>query len=290
MRIHCISILPKEVYMGALAYYNGVITDYADARISLSDRSVFFGDGVYDVMLAGRVKIYQLDLHLQRLKRNASRIGIDYPQEIEAVIKKMVRLSDLECCAVYVQLSRSSAERIHAPDSDAPTNVLVTIGETSIHPTSKEIEAITFEDIRYKMCDVKSLNLLPSVLASIEAKKRGCDEAIFVRDGIVTEGAKSNLFAVKDGILHTHPTGRHILPGITRQNVIRLAKAAGIEVCEACFGDEELFSADEVFITSTTKLLRKVAKIDGKAVGSGRFEVSSILELLLYNEANSSIR
>ena len=275
--------------MCSLAYYNGRITDCSQVRIGLNDRAVFFGDGVYDVMLAGKVEIYQQNLHLSRLKRNAARIGLPYPEELDKIIGRMVRLAGLEACAVYVQLSGSSDVRVHAPRKDQAVNLLVTVSEIEISEYSNPINAITTNDIRYSMCDVKTLNLLPSVLASLSARECSCDEALFVRDGIVTEGAKSNLFIVKSGIIYTHPIGNTILPGITRENVIRLANQRSIECCEALFGTNELFSADEVFITSTTKLLRQVKKIDNIEIGNGDFKVASTLGSLLYNEVKCSI-
>lgn len=275
--------------MSALAYYNGAVTDLGKVRIPLSDRSVFFGDGVYEVMLAGKVKIYQQEQHLKRLRQGAERLGIPVPCELEATINRMVRLSHFEKCSVYAQLSRSSDTRIHAPERENDPNLLITVSEIELQHTHVPILAKTADDVRYRMCNVKTLNLLPSVLASISAAKNGCDEAIFVRDGIVTEGAKSNLFIAKNGILYTHPNSSFILPGITRENVLRLAREIGIECREERFGTDYLYSADEVFITSTTKLLRQVREIDGKTIGNGSFPLSSALGSLLYNEAICSI-
>ena len=275
--------------MSALAYYNGEVTDLGKVRIPLSDRSVFFGDGVYEVMLAGKVKIYQQEQHLKRLRQGAERLGIPVPCDLEATINRMVRLSRFEKCSVYAQLSRSSDTRIHAPERENDPNLLITVSEIELQHTHVPILAKTADDVRYRMCNVKTLNLLPSVLASISAAKNGCDEAIFVRDGIVTEGAKSNLFIAKNGILYTHPNSSFILPGLTRENVLRLAREIGVECREERFGTDYLYSADEVFITSTTKLLRQVREIDGKTIGNGSFPLSSALGSLLYNEAICSI-
>ena len=275
--------------MSSIAYYNGTISNCENARIGLSDRAIYFGDGVYDVMLAGGGGTYQKGLHIERLKRNAERLEIDVPKELESAVDHMIKTYAKHCSAIYVQLSRSASERIHAPSVHTPSNLLITVSDAHIDQEPTPISAVTADDVRYRMCDVKTLNLLPSVLATIRAAQSGCEEAIFIRDGIVTEGAKSNLFIVKNGILYTHPLGWEILPGITRENVIRIASLLGIQCREVRFDRDALFSADEIFITSTTKLLRQITVLDGVRVGRTS-ELCTTVASLLYNEANLSIR
>lgn len=274
--------------MAGIAYYNGVISDCKDVRIGLSDRALYFGDGVYDVMLAGAAGAYQKGLHIERLIRNAQRLEINVPDDLDSIIDRMIETYADRCSAVYIQLSRSASERIHAPVTCGPSNLLITVSDVHLEREATPVSAVTTDDVRYRMCDVKTLNLLPSVLASIRAARSGCEEAIFIRDGIVTEGAKSNLFIVKDGTLYTHPLGREILPGITRCNVMRIATSLGIECREIRFNRAALFSADEIFITSTTKLLRQITALDGVRVGRTS-ELGITIASLLYNEVNSSI-
>lgn len=271
------------------AYYNGVYSDAKEVKVGLDDRSVFFGDGVYDVIFGAHAKTYQLYEHLRRLRKNASAVGLSFCEEIPHIVGKLAEMSEYEFYSVYVQLSRSSAERTHAPDVPEKTNVLITLTEAHATEISAPVRAITKEDIRYRMCDVKTLNLLPAVLASIEAKNAGCDEAIFIRDGFVTEGAKSNVFILKDNMLITHPLTRDILPGITRQNLIRLAKDIGIPCIEEKFPYNSLFDADEIIITSTTKFARRVEMIDGIKCGCKAREVFSNLERNMHRDMLCSI-
>ncbi len=275
--------------MGELAYYDGEIGCRNKIKIGLDDRAVFFGDGVYEVMIGGGRGVYQLDRHLSRLKRNADALSIAYPARIEEIIGELVRKSGADTYSVYVQLSRHGEKRVHSPCSTDRSHLLITLDKADIRPLKEPITVTVEADIRYRMCNIKTLNLLPSVMASDRAQRAGCEEAVFLREGYVTEGAKSNVFILKDNILKTHPKTCDILPGITRENIIGAAKEAGIAVSEEKFTLDDLLSADEAMISSTTKLIRRIGSVEGGLVGCRNKPLFDRLCDILYRDFAESV-
>ena len=253
------------------AFYNGLYTEYGEMKIPLRDRSIYFGDGVYDCMIGGAKGVYQLSLHIERLRKNAELLSLSLPYsdgELSDIINRLVTLSSLDEYTVYIQLSRVSERRSHACSDFGRSSLLVTVTETAVPREYETASLISLEDVRYKMCNVKTLNLLPAVLASERAERDGHDEAVFVRDGTVTECAHSNIFAFIGGKLVTHPESRYILPGITRRSVLLTARNLGIRCEERCFTLDELLESDGAFITSTTRLVRGVDSVDGIPISS----------------------
>ena len=266
--------------MGDLAYYDGVISDYSEARISLSDRSVFFGDGVYDVMLCRGGKCYQSEEHLRRLSGNAEAIGLTpsiTAEELCSLTEELCFRSGYYECVVYAQLARRADRRVHGTGGSLSPALLITVTEYGGY-VERPLRLISLADLRHRMCHVKTLNLLPAVLAVQSAEACGCDEAVLLRDGIVTEGARSNVSILKDNCLYTHPTDNLILPGIMRANLLRACRGVGIPVRECEFGYGELIGADEVLVTSTTKFIRRVSEIDGTRVKMADEEAFSALK------------
>lgn len=246
------------------AYYDGVITPFDEARIPLSDRSVFFGDGVYECMIGYGGAVYQWHEHIERLKVGIEFIKLGFKEYglLENTVKKLISLSGYSRYTVYLQLSRKSERRIHAEANFSDFHLLITLTELSEF-ADREVSLITAEDVRYNLCNIKTLNLLPAVLASYEALTKSADECVFIRGGKVTECAHSNIFLIKKGTLITPPLSRRILPGITRRTLLDLASNMGIATLECEVDRNAIFEADEVLITSTTRLARRVAKIDG---------------------------
>jgi D-alanine transaminase len=148
----------------------------------------------------------------------------------------------------------------------------------------EKVSAVTYDDNRYGMCNIKTLNLLPSVLAAQYAKNKGCDEAIFVRDGIVTEGSHCNVSIVKNGLIVTHPSDCHILPGVARSELIKCANKQGITVCERRYSINELMDADEVILTSSGKIIRGIDSINGIQVGNKAKDILFVLQNELYRD------
>ena len=246
------------------SYYNGKLGSFCDMRIPLTDRAIWFGDGIYDAAISRNQKIYMLQEHLERFVGNAKRMDIPLycsPAELKEILIGLASSSD-DCKFLYFQLTRFSERRSHSYADTERSNLLITASDIHLPSPDATLNLICLNDIRYRLCDVKTLNLIPAVLASRAAADKGADEAILLRDGTVTECAHSNVSIIKRGELLTHPTDETILPGTTRSALIRIARAHGIPVREKPFGYEELISADEVLITSTSKLCQRAKTID----------------------------
>ena len=247
------------------AFYNGVFTPYDACVIPLSDRSIFFGDAVYDVILGRNGIPYQLDEHLDRLLKNARQIGLDdIPQRatVKEAISSVIELSEADCFMLYVQLSGNERRRKHLRDC-GDVNLLITITAADIPERIETVSAITMQDNRYGYCNLKTTNLLPAVLSMSEASRAGADFAIFHKNGLVTECSAANVSIIKNGGLITHPLDTSILPGISERNLIRVCSELGIPHSRREFSVCELFEADAVLITSTTKLVKVCDRLDG---------------------------
>ena len=276
--------MPKTVY------YNGKYYKKGRAVLPISDRSIFFGDAVYDAMVGHGGGIFLLDDHLERLLSNARRLGIvcNYTiAQLRAILFNVAKKSKLEEYFLYIQLSRCSDERSHAYPASHKASLLVTAKGISMPRPEKRLKLITVEDRRYGFCDVKTVNLLPNVIAAHTAESVGCDEAIFVRDGVVTECAHSNLSIIRDGAIQTHPDSRFILPGIAKKRLLAVAAEIGISAVERPFSAGELFDADEVIITSTTKICLAACEINGKPVGGRDQCLLKKLQERLFSEYTS---
>jgi len=253
----------------SFAYYNGAFGNFEDIKIPLSDRSVFFADGVYDAAIGRSGCIFDEELHVARFIENTKKIGLPFSfseSELRGLLREAVKRSGTEEFFLYFQASGYLSERLHAPRDKKKSNLLITVKPFTLPDRRKELRLSAFPDIRQSFCNVKTLNLLGSVLASEHAVSEECDEAVFVRDGYVTECAHSNIFIVLGGTLITHPCDEKILPGISRRNVLLIAKRLGIKTCERPFSLAELFSAEDVLITSTSKLALRAISLDGAPI------------------------
>ena len=252
----------------SIVYYNGEFCDFSEVRIPLTDRCVFFGDGIYDAAIGKDGGVYLEREHIDRFFGNAERMKIKLSlskEELSALLREVIKRNDFKRYFLYFQLTRTLGERRHSYTDESGSSLLITVKKHAFE--DRKLKLITAEDIRYRMCNVKTLNLLPAVIASTEAEEKGCDEAVFIRNGIVTECAHSNICIVKGGVLYTHPEGPLILPGVTRRRVLYFCEKLGIPYAEREFTKEDLFTADEILVTSTTKLCAKVEEIDGIKVG-----------------------
>jgi len=259
--------------MTDVVFLNGRFLPRTEATVSIDDRGFLFGDGVYEVVRVARGSFVEAERHLRRLTRSLRAIGLPALQiEPLAVAKELLSRNRLADAVVYLQVSRGAAQRQHAfpPTPVAPT-VLMTVTPFQPRPQLAErgAAAITQPDLRWSRCDIKSVNLLPNVLAAQRAAEAGAFEAILVRDGVVTEATRSNVFAVLGGVIRTHPTGPLILPGVTREVVLELAAEARLSVSEVVLTAAELKRADEVFVTGTTSDVMPVVTLDGRLVGNG---------------------
>ncbi len=270
--------------MKNLGYYNGKWGPIEELTLPITDRAFYFGDGVYDAVMCRNNIPYLLKKHIDRIFENAHFLGIVPPttkEKLESLIKELVPYVDGEEKFVYFHISRGSGIRSHEFTS-TPANLFIMIKEQKIDNIYEKMELCTQNDIRFQMCNIKTLNLLPSVLCAENARKNGCGEGVFVRDGYVTECSHSNISILRNGKLITAPADCHILPGVTRAHLIETAQKYGIEVIEQKYTKNELFEADEIIVTSSSKLARGVKKIDSKRVGGKDEKTLNLLQNELY--------
>lgn len=257
--------------MKTLGYYNGNYGPLEEMTVPMNDRACYFGDGVYEAALARNKKIFALTEHLDRLYNSAGLLKIKIPCSKEAfgnLLYEMLEKVDDPELLLYWQVTRGTAMRTHEfPDRDVPANIWITMKHGAYKSPDSVMKLITIEDTRFLHCNIKTLNLLPNVMAAQQAKEAGCDECIFHRGGRVTECAHSNVSILKDGIFKTAPTDHYILPGITRMHLIQECKKLCIPVDETPFTLDELMDADEVIVSSSTKLCIPARELDGKPVG-----------------------
>jgi len=256
-------------------WLNGDIMPLAEARIGVEDRGFQFADGIYEVIRLYNGKPFTLDAHLRRLQKSARDIQLPLPIELADLqneIAKFLTRAPLRDGMIYLQLTRGSAPRSHAFPQCKPTllfyvRVLPPIPEP---PAAEGVKLLTVPDERWKRCWIKSVALLPNVLAKNQALAAGADEAVFIDNDLVTECSSSNVFAVIGQHLITHPVGSKVLPGITRQVLLELAPKLGLNVDERPFSEEEARRADEIFITSATREISWAARWNDRRVGQGR--------------------
>ena len=264
--------------MPRIAYVNGRYTAHADAAVHIEDRGYQFADGVYEVCEISRGYIVDSTRHLERLDRSLRELKIASPmnrQPLLAVVREVIRRNLVENGLVYLQVTRGVAPRDHAFPLDAKPSLVVTAKridpEGNLKRAATGIKVITVPESRWERVDIKSVGLLPNVLAKQQAKESGAQEAWFVDpDNTVKEGASTNAWIVThDGALVTRPADTGILRGVTRTTVVDLAAKLGLSVEERPFTVEEAYSAREAFITAATTLVMPVVAIDGRPVSNG---------------------
>lgn len=260
-----------------LVYLNGEFVDHASARVSVDDRGFLFADGVYEVARVYDGRIFQMHPHLERLQHGLGELRIH--AQVDAIPDIAERLLDENelrngDATVYVQVTRGAAPRAHAfPPPETPATVYVLAKPFRQHPATyfeDGVATITVPDTRWSRCDIKSIALLPNVLANQQAKDHGAFEALFVRDGAVIEGSHSNLFGVLDGRLITYNLCGYILGGITRKLIMDRAPELGIRVAEEPVKLAELDRVEELFLSGTTTEVMPISKVDNKLIGDGK--------------------
>jgi D-alanine transaminase len=280
---------------GERVYLNGEIVPYAEAKISVEDRGFNFADGIYEVVrVAGGAPFRAAD-HLDRFENGARALEIELPftrEQVSDAILETIRANDIDEGTVYVQLTRGAARRAHAfPEGVRPTLVMLARPYSGLAAAVREsgVGVATLPDLRWGYCEVKTIGLLPNVMAYQRSHDEGSYEAIMIRDGVVTEGSHTSAFCVRREKVFTHPID-NILPGITRKHVIASLRAQGIEVEETAVTMEEFRAADEIFITGTTLTVLGVVRIDGEPVGSGKPGKLTQLAMQLYDRDYDAAR
>lgn len=262
--------------MKNLAYYNGRITAIEDMMIPANDRGFYFGDGIYEVAMVFNHKIFALNDHLDRMANSAALVRIELPaskEEIGHLLEELALKVESPCQFLYWQITRASSPRNHLFPEGAASNLYVYSKPWKGVEMSDEYRLLSVEDTRFLHCNIKTLNLLPNVMAAQKAKEAGCSEAVFVRDGYVTEGSHSNISLIKDGVFVTHPLDNLILPGTERNHMIRYCGELGIPVEERAFTLKEMAEAEEIIVSSTSHPSMRAMELDGKAVGMKNAEL-----------------
>ena len=262
----------------SIVYLNGEYLPLDQAKISVLDRGFLFADGVYEVIPAYGSRLLRMNEHLQRLQNSLDAIQLENPISnknwlsiIEELLVKNTGISEDK--SIYLQVTRGAAKRDHGFPDQVKQTVFIMVNE--LKPVSKEllskgVSAITLDDIRWKACNIKSISLLGNILLRQQANDSDAAEAILINDGLVTEGAASNVFAVINDVLVTAPSGSRLLPGITRDLILELAAENGIGYKERDFTEDELLVASEIWFTSSTKEILPVVELNGKPVANGK--------------------
>ena len=257
--------------MENIAYYNGRTGPIETMMVPMNERVCYFGDGVYDATCVVHGEPIELSEHIDRFYHSAQLVDIAVPMEkaeLESLLRGLVPKVDGEILFLYWQVTRGVGMRGHPyKNAGERASLWAFVRPSELRKPDGPYHCITVEDRRFFYCHVKTLNLLPNVLASQKAEEAGCDEAIFHRGERVTECAHSNIHILKDGVLHTAPCDELILPGIARAHLIAACNHLGIEVKEKAFTVAEMMSADEVFFSSSSAPICRVGQIDGQSVG-----------------------
>lgn len=261
-----------------IAYASGRYVPIHAAAVRIEDRGYQFADGVYEVVKAVHGEAVALERHFDRLERSLRELAIAMPcsrAALRRIVEEVLRRNRLRSAIVYIQVSRGVATRNHLfPKGGVRPSLIVTVRRAPFpdrHERGQGVGVITLPDERWKRCDIKSISLLPNVLAKQRAKDEGCREAWLVDDeGFVTEGCSSNAWIVDgEGVLTTRALGPEILGGITRSTILEIARCEGIPTSERSFSVDEARSAREAFLTSTSSLVLPVTEIDGAVIANG---------------------
>ncbi|EIJ41144.1 D-amino acid aminotransferase [Beggiatoa alba B18LD] len=257
-----------------IAYLNGEFLPLADAKIPVLDRGFIFGDGIYEVIPVYHGKLFQAQEHLQRLENSLEKINLVNPYARATwleLINTLIAHNQGGSQIIYVQVTRGVAKRQHHfPENTTPTVLMTSSPFTEPNKVTEGYHVITRPDIRWLNCDIKSIALLGNVLLRQEAIANQAKETILIRDGYLTEGAATNVFVVLQGIVFTPPKNNLILPGITRDVLVKVLHDANIPCQETAVSEAQLRTADEIWLTSTSLEVAPITRLDNQIVGTGK--------------------
>ncbi len=260
--------------MSRIVYVSGDFLPEEEAKVSVFDRGFTFADGIYEVTAVIDGKLVDLDAHLARLERSCGEIRLDLPcsrAELAALHAELARRNGLTSGGVYLQVTRGAVDRSFPfPTGIRPTLVMFTQARAMPRQVSRGYKLLSVPDLRWKRRDIKSVGLLAQVLAKQAAAEAGCDEALMIEDGVITEGGSSTAWIVRDRTLISRPLSNAVLPGITRAAVLSYLAETGFSFEERAFTLEEALAADEVIVTAATSLVMPATEIDGQPIGGGQ--------------------
>ena len=268
-----------------MGYYNGSYGELDSIFVPMCDRACYFGDGIYDVAYCYNHKIFALEEHTKRFIQSAKKLRINFEMsdaELQSLLRRMADKVKGNKLCIYFQLSRGTGRREHSFSKTIMSNLWIMIYDSSLRDMTAPITLDVSSDKRHGLCDVKTLNLIPNILAFQQAKEKGCDEVVLHKKGIVTECAHSNISILKNGSLVTPPSDGRIFPGIGREHLLRACEKAGIMYQYNYFTLEDLFNADEIIITAAGSLCIDVCTIDGRKVaGKDQGTLKKLRDMLI---------
>lgn len=276
----------------SIVYLNGEFREESQAHISIDDRGFLFADGVYEVVHVYNGRPFEWNRHMDRLDRslNAVKISPVSRDELVRARDRLLRDTSSREASLYIQITRGTQRRIHTPPAPGILTPTILMWVRPVEPIDPQMVArgvavITVSDDRWAKVWVKTIGLLPNVLARGQAADRGVYDAIFVRDGMVMEGTSANIFRVKQHVLQTAPVTNYILPGITRAVIIEIAQEQGYRVLEEPFTVDELYQSDEVFLSGTSTEVLAVTEVDGKQISDAAGPMTQSLLALFHERA-----
>ena len=271
-------------------YLNSRYVEFKNAKIHIEDRGLQFSDSVYEVVSFFNDNLIDFNFHFYRLKYSLRQLNIKYyPKKIvlKKIFNKLIKINKIKSGIVYLQITRGVQSRDHSYLNNLTPNVIIYVQKKPLNIISNKFKgekAITYNDLRWKRRDIKSVSLLANVLAKSEASKKNAYEAILIDNGKITEATSSNVWIIKNKTLITHPANTDILKGITRETIKKIIKKNNLKLKEKSFTIKELYNADEVFITSSTSFVTPIIKIDSKIISKGKIgNISSQLAILYTN-------
>ena len=262
--------------MPSHAYINNKFVSFKNAKIHIEDRGLQFADSVYEVIAVLNGNLIDLDFHLKRLRYSLKELKISYKfnkLDFKNIFHKLLGKNKISNGIIYLQITRGVQYREHKYKKKLiPTLIIYSRNKKFNLPGKnfKGVNTITFEDLRWKRRDIKTVNLLPNIIAANKAKQKNAYEAILLQDGKVTEGTSSNIWIIKKNNLITHPANSDILKGVTRTSLLKIIKKTSLKLVEKSFTHKQLLEADEVFLTSSGSFITPILKIDKKKINKGK--------------------
>lgn len=262
--------------MKNIAFINSKFVKFNEAKIHIEDRGLQFADSVYEVVAIVNKNLLDLRFHLKRLRYSLKELNIKYKfneKKLSNTFKKLIDKNSIKNGIIYLQITRGTQSREHAYKKNLVPNVIIYTKKKKFNIPNdnfKGVKVITHKDLRWARRDIKTTNLLPNVLAENEAYKKNAYTAILIKNNKVTEGAHSNIWIVKNDIIKTHPLNNDILKGITRSVLILIIKKLNLKLIENSFSKNQLFNADEVFLTGSGSFITPIIKIDSKLINKGK--------------------
>ncbi len=261
--------------MPSYAYVNKKIVSFNKAKIHIEDRGLQFADSVYEVIAVLNGNFIDLDFHIKRLRYSLKQLKIYYKfskLDLKNIFDKLINKNKTSNGIIYLQITRGVQYREHKYKNKlTPTLIIYTRNKKFNLPGKnfKGVNTITFEDLRWKRRDIKTVNLLPNIIAANKAKQKNAYEAILLQNGKITEGTSSNIWIIKKNKLITHPANSDILKGVTRTSLLKIIKKTSLKLVEKSFTHKQLLEADEVFLTSSGSFITPIIKIDKKKINKG---------------------